>query len=65
MKTAWGNKSLFENGRKGQQVLILAVQPIINRKLKKAKYGKDEECSQGAITSTMSSKRQEEKERKC
>lgn len=44
---------------------MLSVQPIINRELKKAKYGKREECSQVAITSTLSSKkRDEEKERK-
>lgn len=42
------------------------MQPIINRKFKKVKYGKGEQRLQVAITSTMSSKekRQEEKERK-
>lgn len=53
---------MFENGTKGQEVL--AEQPIINRKLKKAKYGKGEECSQVAITSTVSSKRRDKEKEK-
>lgn len=58
-----GKRSSFENGTKGQ-VLILAVQPIINRKLKKEKYGKGEECSQVTITSTVSSKKRDKRRRK-